>query len=71
MGKGEIDCYEQFLIFQQCFQKTCIVDTEKPGLVSERVQTKLNYMDMGFTESLIILSPNSGHLERYLFTQYQ
>ena len=23
MGKGEIACYEQFLFFPQCFQKTC------------------------------------------------
>ena len=23
VGKGEIACYEQFLLFPQCFQKTC------------------------------------------------
>ena len=27
VGKGEIACYEQFLLFQQCFQKTCTADT--------------------------------------------
>ena len=27
VGKGEIAQYEQFLIFPQCFQKTCTVDT--------------------------------------------
>ena len=27
MGKGEIARYEQFLLFPQCFQKTCTVDT--------------------------------------------
>ena len=27
VGKGEIDCYEQFLLFPQCFQKTCTADT--------------------------------------------
>ena len=27
MGKGEIVCYEQFLLFIQCFQKTCKADT--------------------------------------------
>ena len=37
MGKGEIARYEQFLLFPQCFQKTCIIDTRKPGLVLERV----------------------------------
>ena len=31
--KGEIARYEQFLLFQQCFQKTCISDTWKPGPV--------------------------------------
>ena len=24
--KGEIACYEQFLLFPQCFQKTCPAD---------------------------------------------
>ena len=27
VGKGEIACYEQFLFFPQCFQKTCTADT--------------------------------------------
>ena len=27
MGKGEIAHYEQFLLFPQCFQKTCTSDT--------------------------------------------
>ena len=27
VGKGEIAHYEQFLLFRQCFQKTCSVDT--------------------------------------------
>ena len=25
--KGEIACYKQFLLFPQCFQKTCAADT--------------------------------------------
>ena len=25
--KGEIACHEQFLLFPQCFQKTCTADT--------------------------------------------
>ena len=36
--KGEIAHYEQFLLFPQCFQKTCTADMEKPGLVWERVK---------------------------------
>ena len=35
--KGEIARYEQFLLFPQCFQKTCTADTQKPGLVWDRV----------------------------------
>ena len=27
VGKGEIARYEQFLLFPQCFLKTCIADT--------------------------------------------
>ena len=27
VGKGEIACYEQFLLFPQCLQKTCNSDT--------------------------------------------
>ena len=37
MGKGEIARYGQFLLFQQCFQKTCTADMYKPGLVWETV----------------------------------
>ena len=37
VGKGEIAHYDQFLILPQCFQKTYIADTYKPGLVWERV----------------------------------
>ena len=33
VGKEETARYEQFLLFTQCFQKTCTADTEKPGLV--------------------------------------
>ena len=38
MEKGEIARYEQFLLFQQCFQKTRAADTKKPGLVWETVK---------------------------------
>ena len=42
VGKGEIARYEQFLVFPQCFQKTCTTDTQKPELVWERVNTQSN-----------------------------
>ena len=38
VGKGEIARYQQFLLFPQCFQKTCTVNTLKPGLVWESVK---------------------------------
>ena len=41
-GKGEIACYEQFLLFPQRFQETCTADLSKPGLVWERVNTSWN-----------------------------
>ena len=37
-GKREIARDEQFLLFPQCFEKTSIADTLKPGLVWERVK---------------------------------
>ena len=27
VGKGEIACYEQFLLFPQCFQNACMTET--------------------------------------------
>ena len=37
-GKGEFACSEQFLLFPQCFQKSCTADTKKQGLVWERAK---------------------------------
>ena len=47
MGKGEIAYYKQFLLFPQCFPKTCMADTWKQGLVRERVKVSIfsNYRD--------------------------
>ena len=39
-GKRRNAHYEQFLLFPQCFQKTCTADTEKPGLVRKRVKIR-------------------------------
>ena len=50
VGKGEIARYEQFLLFPQCFRKTCTADTEKPGLVWERVNTQTQSMGGGLVE---------------------
>ena len=38
VGKGEIACYEQFLLFPQCFQKTCFPEASKGVIVWEWVK---------------------------------
>ena len=42
VGKGEIAGYKQFLLFPQCFQKTCSTDTSKQRLVWERVNSQIS-----------------------------
>ena len=46
VGKGEIACYEQFLRFSQCFQKTCFPGVSKGVIALEWVKTsvKQNYV---------------------------
>ena len=44
-GKRKIACYEQFLLFHQCFQKTCTADTQKPGLVWKRVNRQIPLLE--------------------------
>ena len=39
VGKGEIACYEQFLLFPQCFQKLSVVDASNEYLW---LKTKIN-----------------------------
>ena len=39
MGKGEFACYEQFLLFPQCFQKVCFLRVSKDVIVWEWVKT--------------------------------
>ena len=42
VGKGEIAHYELFLLFPQYFQKICIANTQKQGLVWESVKSICN-----------------------------
>ena len=58
VGKGEIAGYEQFLLFPQCFQKTCTADMYKPGLVWERVKLLLPFP----THTLLLMT-----LRKYAF----
>ena len=46
VGKGAIAHYVQFLLFPQLFQKTCTANTQKPGLVWERVISLLRFVDI-------------------------
>ena len=38
VGKGEIACYKQFLLFPQCFQKACFQGPSKGVIVWEWVK---------------------------------
>ena len=38
VGKGDIACYEQFLLFPQCFQKACFPGASKGVTVWEWVK---------------------------------
>ena len=42
MGKGENACYEQFLLFPQCFQKTCFPGVSIGVIVWEWVNSLPN-----------------------------
>ena len=42
VGRGEIAHDEQFLLFPQCFRKTCTANQQKPGFVRERANQKSN-----------------------------
>ena len=44
VGKREIACYEQFLLYSQSLQKISNADTLKQVLVSERVDTHSIYI---------------------------
>ena len=41
VGKGEIACYKQFLLFPQCFQKACFPGASKGVIVCEWVKKNL------------------------------
>ena len=38
VGKGEISCHEQFLLFPQYFLKTCTSDTKNQGLFGKELR---------------------------------
>ena len=48
MAKGEITCFEQFLLFQQCFQKSFAADvyTSGKGLYFNFMNFSYFYLDV-------------------------
>ena len=44
VGKGEIACYEQFLLFPQCFQKACFPGLSKGVIVWEWVNQQISFL---------------------------
>ena len=43
VGKGEIDCYKQFLLFPQCFQNSCTADMKNQGLFLKGLRYGKNF----------------------------
>ena len=48
VGKGEIACYEQFLLFPLCFQKTCFPGASKGVIVWEWVKQIIDPLQTHF-----------------------
>ena len=46
VGKGEIPCYEQFLLFQKCFQKACFRGASKGVVVWEWVNKNMAIVNL-------------------------
>ena len=56
VGKGEIVCYEQFLLSPQCFQKACFPEASTGVIVWEWVNMPI----IGFFPSFQVLIANNG-----------
>ena len=54
VGKGEIACYEQFLLFPQCFQKACFPGASKGVIVREWVNSRLGEGQILFHYFLVL-----------------
>ena len=57
MGKEEIALHKQFLLFPQCFQKTCTADMYKPGQMFGK-GLNMELFGKGLTLHLVILTFN-------------
>ena len=47
VGKGEIACTKQFLLFPQCFQKASFLDSSKGVIVWDRVNREETMLEKG------------------------
>ena len=65
VGKGEIACYEQFILFPQCFQMASFPGASKGVIVWERV--KGGYLDFSHLAEL----KNIYITEIYMRKQYK
>ena len=59
VGKGEIACYEQFLLFPQCFQKACFQGASKCVIVWEWVNSLLNNKFLDWSKLKHLQTTNS------------
>ena len=63
VGNGEIACYEQYLFFPKCFQKTCTTDTKKEKLLWEKVKDILTLVLQNFQHSILKITELSSMTE--------
>ena len=55
VAKGEIACFEQFLLFSQCFQKSSAADASKCVYRWERVEMSTYYFKFSVKEIMFLL----------------
>ena len=58
VGKGENACYEQFLLFPQCFQKACFPGVSKGVIVWEWVNSLPNHRNSDLSKLTIFAEEN-------------
>ena len=70
VGKGEIARYEQFLIFQQCFQKACFPGVSKGVIVWEWVKSVQQGFQVAFTLIHYHTIPTFNDLDKEAFWKH-
>ena len=60
VGNGEIALSEQFLLFWQCFQKTCTSDTQKPEPVGKGL--KIFHIDKPTPAEMLVMTQRDINL---------